>query len=73
MAGVAYDECYHAACDTLDNVNLTALDEMADAAAHATWSFAETTSAVNGMSKASAKSLEAGLDALLWRGNHRQR
>ena len=72
-AGVAYDVCYHAACDTIDNVNLTALDEMADAAAHATWSFAQTTSAVNGTSKASAKNLESGLDALLWRGNHRQR
>ncbi len=35
-AGVAYDRCYHLACDTIDNVNRQGIDEMADAAAHAT-------------------------------------
>ncbi len=34
-AGVAYDVCYHQACDTIVNVNSTALFEMGDAAAHA--------------------------------------
>ncbi len=34
-AGLAYDPCYHAACDTLGNVNATALDQFSDAAAHA--------------------------------------
>ncbi|QQP89541.1 M20/M25/M40 family metallo-hydrolase [Skermanella rosea] len=34
-AGAPYDSCYHEACDTLDAVNRTALDELADAAAHA--------------------------------------
>jgi Zn-dependent M28 family amino/carboxypeptidase len=72
-AGEAYDECYHAACDTIDNVNLTVLDQNADAAAHATWAFAYTTSSINGTEKASAKAMEAGLDKLLWLGNHRQR
>ncbi len=71
-AGVAYDACYHAACDTIANINATALDQMADAAAHATFAFAMTTSSPNGTSKASAKAMEAGLDALTWRGNHRQ-
>ena len=33
-AGVAYDPCYHAECDTIDNVDLAALDEMSDALAH---------------------------------------
>jgi Zn-dependent M28 family amino/carboxypeptidase len=33
--GVAYDHCYHQACDTYDNVNLTGLDQMSDAEAHA--------------------------------------
>jgi Zn-dependent M28 family amino/carboxypeptidase len=33
-AGVAYDKCYHLACDTFDNVNQKGLDEMSDAAAH---------------------------------------
>jgi Zn-dependent M28 family amino/carboxypeptidase len=34
-AGVAYDSCYHQACDTYANNNDTGLDEMSDAAAHA--------------------------------------
>jgi Zn-dependent M28 family amino/carboxypeptidase len=33
-AGVAYDACYHLACDTFDNVTPTGLHQMADAAAH---------------------------------------
>ena len=37
-AGVAYDKCYHLACDTFSNVNLKGLDEMVDAAAHAAYS-----------------------------------
>jgi Zn-dependent M28 family amino/carboxypeptidase len=35
-AGVAYDECYHQACDTISNLNSKALSELGDAAAHAT-------------------------------------
>ena len=34
-AGVAYDKCYHLACDTFANVNQQGLSEMSDAAAHA--------------------------------------
>ena len=51
--GVAFDPCYHAACDTYANVNLVALDEMSDAVAHAVLTFAMTSSAVQGTSKAS--------------------
>ena len=47
-AGVAYDPCYHQACDTLANLSERALDQMSDAIAHVTLTFAETTSAVNG-------------------------
>jgi Zn-dependent M28 family amino/carboxypeptidase len=36
-AGVAYDPCYHQACDTINNVSTKALHELGDAAAHATW------------------------------------
>lgn len=50
-AGLPYDPCYHAACDTLANVDRTTLGLMADAIAHATLLFAETTSAVNGTDK----------------------
>lgn len=46
-AGVAYDACYHQACDTAANFNATALDQLGDAAAHAVLTFAETALAVN--------------------------
>lgn len=50
-AGAAYDACYHAACDTIDNINAEVLEQMADAIAHSTLTFAETTSAINGTGK----------------------
>jgi len=34
-AGLAYDECYHEGCDTMENLNLDMLDEMAAAATDA--------------------------------------
>lgn len=49
-AGVAYDPCYHQACDTYANVNLHALDVNADAVAFATLQYAMNTSAINGVS-----------------------
>ena len=48
VVGEQYDPCYHAACDTSANVDLEVLEEMADAAAHATLTFAMTSSAVSG-------------------------
>ncbi|MDR7083918.1 Zn-dependent M28 family amino/carboxypeptidase [Arthrobacter ginsengisoli] len=45
-AGAAYDACYHAACDDIDNLDAGVLEEMADAIAHSTLTFAMT-SAVN--------------------------
>ena len=53
-AGVAYDPCYHAACDTTNNINHDTLGLMADAIAHSTLIFAETSSAVNGTAKGKA-------------------
>jgi Zn-dependent M28 family amino/carboxypeptidase len=50
-AGEQYDPCYHLACDTYDNISIDALDQNADAAAHATQTFAMTTSAVSGTDK----------------------
>ena len=47
-AGIAFDPCYHAACDTLANLNMTGLEEMADGAAHATLTLAMNTESVNG-------------------------
>jgi Zn-dependent M28 family amino/carboxypeptidase len=54
-AGLAYDPCYHQACDTIMNLSNTALDQMSDAAAHATLTFAQTTSAIEGTDKGKAK------------------
>jgi Zn-dependent M28 family amino/carboxypeptidase len=54
-AGLAYDPCYHQACDTIRNLSNTALDQMSDATAHATLTFAQTTSAVQGTDKGKAK------------------
>ncbi|MET1064771.1 MAG: M20/M25/M40 family metallo-hydrolase [Arthrobacter sp.] len=53
-AGEPLDPCYHAACDTIDNLDAGVLEEMADAIAHATLTFATTTSAVNGTAKGKA-------------------
>ena len=52
-AGLAFDPCYHQACDTFANLNDVALDQMSDAIAHGTLTFAKTTSAVQGTDKAS--------------------
>ena len=65
-AGVAYDPCYHQACDTIANLNNTALDQMSDAIAHATLTFASTTSAVNG----TAKGAGTGSIDLAMKGDH---
>ena len=46
-AGVAYDPCYHQACDTYANNNDTALDVNSDAIAYATLQYAMSTSDVN--------------------------
>jgi Zn-dependent M28 family amino/carboxypeptidase len=52
-ADTAYDACYHQACDNLSNLNKTSIEQLADGAAHATLTFAQTTSAVSGTDRAS--------------------
>ena len=54
-AGIAYDPCYHQACDDIGNVSQTALSQMSNAAAHAALTFAQTTSAIEGTGKGNAK------------------
>ena len=51
QAGVAYDHCYHQACDTFANVNQQGLEEMGDAVAHAVITYAFDTRSVNGEGK----------------------
>jgi Zn-dependent M28 family amino/carboxypeptidase len=56
-AGIAFDPCYHQACDDIGNItanSMTALDQMSDASAHATLTFAQTGSAVEGTDKGKA-------------------
>lgn len=53
-AEVAFDPCYHQACDDIDNIDPVLFEQMADAAAHATYVFADTQSAVNGTAKGKA-------------------
>ncbi len=48
-ADAQYDPCYHAACDTLANVALQALDVNSDAIAYAALTFAFSTESVNGV------------------------
>ena len=45
-AGVAFDKCYHEACDDMNNLNAKALYELGDAAAHATFVLATSRSGI---------------------------
>ena len=71
-AGESYDPCYHSACDDLTNINRQVLDEMSDAVAHATLTFAQTDADLRGGEQvgAQARSFAAELPARqghLWR------
>jgi Zn-dependent M28 family amino/carboxypeptidase len=48
-AGLAYDPCYHQACDTFANNNDHALSVNSDAVAFATLTFAMNTEEINGL------------------------
>jgi Zn-dependent M28 family amino/carboxypeptidase len=68
-AGSQLDPCYHLACDTFTNNSDDALDQMADATAHAVLTFAMATSAVNGTDKGSTKALKAA-EQMEFRAGH---
>ena len=48
-AGEPYDPCYHRACDTVDNVDLRALDVNSDAMGFGILQYAMNTADVNGI------------------------
>jgi len=48
-ADVAYDPCYHQACDTLDNLDRTALERNSDAIAWVTATYAISTEGIHGV------------------------
>lgn len=59
-ANVAYDKCYHQACDNLGNIDRVALDRNSDAIAWALGVYATTTETINGVPAGkAAKSKEA--------------
>ena len=45
-ANVAYDACYHQACDTFTNINNTSLNQLSDAVAHAVLTFSTSPSSL---------------------------
>jgi Zn-dependent M28 family amino/carboxypeptidase len=68
-AGVAFDPCYHQACDRFNNNSNQAIREMSDAAAHAVLTFALSEASVSdtiGTTSANAKKME-------YKGSHLQR
>ena len=59
-AGVAYDRCYHQACDTLANPNAGAFDRNADAMAFAVGTYGYSTEDVNGVPSRSERAALRG-------------
>ena len=49
VAGESFDQCYHQACDTIDNLDLHALEVNSDAVAFAVFTYAASTEDVNGV------------------------
>ena len=73
VAGLAYDPCYHQACDTFFNLSHVALDQMSDAAAHATWTLAESKSELAPATSAKAKKGKKRGKAWKYKGPYRVR
>ena len=64
---MAFDKCYHQACDDLTNINDKGLSEHSDAAVHAILTFAQTQSSVNGTGTGSSKKAKE------FKGHHKVR
>ena len=58
VTGEAFDQCYHSACDTIDNINVDALEVNADAIALSVLAYSYSTELVNGVV---GKSIPGGL------------
>ncbi|MFJ8754473.1 M20/M25/M40 family metallo-hydrolase [Streptomyces sp. NPDC102441] len=59
-AGVAYDPCYHAACDDLDNIDMEHFDTNIDVIAHAVGTYAHDLSSLDRPAPAASATGEAG-------------
>ncbi|MBB2909197.1 aminopeptidase Y [Streptosporangium becharense] len=62
-AGVAYDPCYHSACDGIDNINAAALDRNSKAIGYATAFYAYDLSSIPDRDAATAAKTAAGTAA----------
>lgn len=72
-AGVAYDPCYHEACDDIDNPSMKSLDEFSNAMADVIWEYATRTKALpkpDAEAKARFLAMSQGFER---RGSHMQR
>ena len=50
-AGEAYDACYHKACDSIDNINIEAMEKNTSAIAYVTLSFADSIAEIRSVEK----------------------
>jgi Zn-dependent M28 family amino/carboxypeptidase len=55
FAGLAFDPCYHQACDTFFNQSYESLDQMSDAAAHTAWTLARARTPIAATTKSKAR------------------
>lgn len=67
-AGVAYDSCYHSACDVLANVNRLGLGELSKGAAHSVLTFASTDVDIREGARQSAAAKSA-IESVEYRGS----
>ncbi|MFD6420661.1 M28 family metallopeptidase [Streptomyces sp. NPDC060198] len=59
-AGVAYDPCYHAACDTLDNIDRAAFETNIDVIANAVGTWSQDLRPLTGAAPAAARTDQRG-------------
>ncbi len=71
--GMQLDPCYHEACDTYDNNNEVVFEEMANAAAHAVWTFANRPAVPAAPTVATARTAAALQRSWNYKGAHLQR
>jgi Zn-dependent M28 family amino/carboxypeptidase len=60
FSGLAFDPCYHQACDTFFNLSNTALDQMSDATAHAVWTLARSRTPVTDAQSGTVRAKQRG-------------
>ena len=74
-AGVAYDHCYHQACDDIGNLNQTSFDQLGDGAATALATFAFTKKPVTATTsrKVSRRTAKQRMARATFRGSSAQR